>query len=323
MVKSSSAINISLGMFSAEEYKDLVNVWNAAYPMYPAKPEEIKRDDQARAEHIIFKRYMVNLAGETIGFGAFLNSARAFHSQKFLLTPVIVPQHHGKGYGKTLYHFLMQELKVYNPIELIGWSREDFNRPMRFLKDRGFQEAMRSFESRLNVDAFDTQPYDELETELKTQGIKIKTAAELTNDPDFHQKVYELHTTLDLDVPTVGEYTKPSFETFAKNHWLDENYIPEAYLIAIHNAQYIGMNENFRSARVKERLKIGLTGVLRDYRRKGVAFAMKIKAIKIAKELAAKELSTWNASNNKGMLAINEALGFEKQPASIDFVKKI
>jgi mycothiol synthase len=65
----------------------------------------------------------------------------------------------------------------------------------------------------------------------------------------------------------------------------------------------------------------GLTGVLRSHRRRGIALALKLRGIAYAKALGRPTIKTWNESNNRAMLAINEALGFVKQPAWIDFVK--
>jgi hypothetical protein len=65
----------------------------------------------------------------------------------------------------------------------------------------------------------------------------------------------------------------------------------------------------------------GLTGVLRSHRRRGIALVLKLRGIAYAQSLGRPTIKTWNEANNRAMLAINEALGFVKQPAWIDFVK--
>jgi predicted GNAT superfamily acetyltransferase len=66
-----------------------------------------------------------------------------------------------------------------------------------------------------------------------------------------------------------------------------------------------------------------LTAVLRDERGKGIAMALKLRTIEYARTQGLRELRTWNASINRPMLAINEALGFVKQPAWITFGKDL
>ena len=307
--------------FTENDYEAVADIWNATYPDYPVTAAEIRKDDEARPDNIEWRRYVLEHNGP-VGFGMFLNSEDTFDPQEFVVTPVVVPEQQGKGYGKALYEHLLRELGVYRPTLLKSWSREDLTRKTRFLQERGFEEKMRSFESRLDVMAFDPAPYAGLEDALKSEGVELKSYADLAADLERDRKIYDLHTTLDSDVPMLGAYTKPTFERFASHHWGDERFLPEAYILAVAGGEYIGLSELSRS-QVDATLHTGLTGVLREFRRKGVARAMKFKSIKAAKALSAPEISTWNESNNVGILHINERFGFVKQPASIDFVKKL
>jgi hypothetical protein len=51
--------------------------------------------------------------------------------------------------------------------------------------------------------------------------------------------------------------------------------------------------------------------------------ALKVRSLAWAKATGAPEVRTWNESNNQGMLAINIALGFVRQPAWITYLKAI
>ena len=62
-------------------------------------------------------------------------------------------------------------------------------------------------------------------------------------------------------------------------------------------------------------------GVLKDFRRKGIATALKIKAIEKLIEKGVTEIRTDNEENNP-MYKINVSLGFEPVPFSLEYMKK-
>lgn len=61
--------------------------------------------------------------------------------------------------------------------------------------------------------------------------------------------------------------------------------------------------------------------MLRAYRRQGVALALKLRGIAYAKQHAYTTLRTSVDATNTASLALNERLGFVKQPAWIIFTK--
>lgn len=60
-----------------------------------------------------------------------------------------------------------------------------------------------------------------------------------------------------------------------------------------------------------------------DWRRLGLATALKLQNLHWAAENGHRQVRTWNSTENTGMLAINMALGFEKQPAWINLKKDV
>ena len=95
---------------------------------------------------------------------------------------------------------------------------------------------------------------------------------------------------------------------------------PAGYFLALHGGEFVGTSQLFRSPRRGE-LRTGLTAVSRTHRRRGIAFGLKAHALKLAKELGYQRVITDNAAENEGMLAINRALGFVRNPAWVRYVK--
>jgi GNAT superfamily N-acetyltransferase len=181
---------------------------------------------------------------------------------------------------------------------------------------------MRGWESRLEVAAFDPSRFQAQQEQFAEGQIQIRTLAELANDSDRDRKLYELETELDQDVPTTDTLTPRPFEEWQKRSFENPWLLPDAWFIALDGDQYVGYSCLYRS-QSGPRLETGLTGVLRPSRRRGIALALKLRALEYARAVGSPEIRTWNATTNQGMLAINGALGFVRQPAWIDYEKRL
>ncbi len=62
--------------------------------------------------------------------------------------------------------------------------------------------------------------------------------------------------------------------------------------------------------------------MLRPYRRRGIATALKLRTIDYAQQHGARSITTGNEENNP-MYQINLALGFQPKPAWISYRKQI
>ena len=90
----------------------------------------------------------------------------------------------------------------------------------------------------------------------------------------------------------------------------------------MHQGDVIGFNSLWPTQAEPDCMYNGLTAVKREFRRKGIAKTLKLENLKWVRDQGYKVVKTWNNSQNKGMLAINEALGFKRQPAWI-ILKKV
>ena len=103
----------------------------------------------------------------------------------------------------------------------------------------------------------------------------------------------------------------------------DPGLVPEAYAIAKDRSTYIGLSTIRRLDKEPRGLFQALTGVRREYRGKGIAFAMKLKVIEYAQKNGFERIKTENATTNVPMLGINTRLGFKREVGWIAFSRRL
>jgi GNAT superfamily N-acetyltransferase len=308
---------------SDDDYGVMANVRNAIFPDYPYSAAEWRRLDDKQDPKCLFARFVAEADGQALGLGHYGNMSWMYHPRKFDLGVYVHPAHQGRGVGGQIYRYLLDALAPHDPLILRHSFREDYLASAHFAASRGFVEELRAWESRLDVAAFNPAPFAAHAARVAAQGIGIHTAAELeARDADFWRRLYALDIVLGQDVPSPEPNTPPSYEQWRK--WFSDpnSFLPEGFFIATDGEAYVGLSGLWRREGGSY-LDTGLTGVRREYRRRGIALALKLRAIGYAQRVGAPEIRTDNESNNRGMLSINMMLGFVRQPAWISVAKVI
>jgi len=316
-------MNLHIRPFADEDYEAMVEAGNRLFPEYPESVEEVQSRDARRDPNCRFRRFVADRFGQVVGHAEYDQSPSMYHPQKFEIGVYVDPNQQRKGIGTALFDYLMMDLDPFDPMTLWSFAREDYEASVRFLTQRGFAEAMRSWESRLDVPSFDFSPYADLRKKVAGRGITLTTLGQLSPDPDRDRKLYELDMELLEDVPFPDERTPMRFDHFKRRFLQNPALLPDAYCVAAAGDHYIGVSSLWASQASPDELYTGLTGVRRAYRRQGLALALKLKTIQYAAEHNFQTIKTLNASTNRPMLALNERLGYVKQPDWITFAKQL
>jgi len=198
--------------------------------------------------------------------------------------------------------------------------RESIPEGLKFVEKRGYTELIREQSSELMIDDFDSSKFVGLEEKLNSKQIEIKTVNELKKEPQWERQLYNLFMELIRDVPGMEESSEIDFEQWAKTELNNPEAPHDCYFVATHKNRFIGLSYVFIDL-ASDMLLTGLTAVKQEYRKQGIATAMKLKVIEYAKRNQKPIIRTGNEPDNP-MLNINLQLGFKKIPAWIEFIKK-
>ena len=101
------------------------------------------------------------------------------------------------------------------------------------------------------------------------------------------------------------------------------NLARDAWFVALHEGKCVAMTELWLKQADPSPFEIGVTDVLRLHRRRGIAMALKLRGIAFGQKKGIRELRTWNASDNEGILEVNRRLRFVCRSAHIAYVKQV
>ena len=303
-----------------QDYRQAVNIVNTVWPEYPDTVDEWKESDEKRSNLLKRGRFFAEIDGKPVGFANYSQSLWVNHPGKLFVGVEVLPDFRRRGVGSALWEHLCKEVRQFDPLRLLAHTREDYEDGIRFAAKQGFEELMRDWESRLYPESFDLDEWSRYPRQVAEQGIEIKTVAELESDPNRDRKLYELEWLIDRDVPSPEPPSKVPFEEFQKV-WERTNLLPDAWYVAVDNDEYVGMTNLWSSQANAKLLYVGITGVTRSHRKRGIAMALKVRSVEFALQKGFSEIRTWNETNNQAMLGINNRLGFVRQPAHIEFGK--
>jgi GNAT superfamily N-acetyltransferase len=192
---------------------------------------------------------------------------------------------------------------------------------LAFAEKHGFRIQHHSFESVLDVAAFDIARYADSVRAAEAAGIRFSSLVVEGNTDANLEKLFVLNTRVADDEPTSDGTAKHTFESWkARIAGSDWFYAP-GQLLAIDGDQYIGLGAvGFEP---DGQAFNAFTGVLPGYRGRKIAQALKLKGVEFTRACGAKTIRTSNDSQNAPMLAINTKFGYQREPGMYRLIKDV
>jgi GNAT superfamily N-acetyltransferase len=286
----------------------------------PVTDAALHESERARPEGEIRQRLVaVDPAGAIVGFG---EAGRVpWHKPGLFWTFVVVaPEVRTRGIGSSLFASMLEFSRGQGSLTMRACVRENCAEGLRFAEKRGFRIDRHAFESVLEIATFDEHRFAGTIEALEASGLRFFTFADLEGTPEQQRKLYDLNIITGLDVPGYDDEGVRPFEQFRKDVLEAYWFRPEGQIIAADGERWVGLAA---LGEVTPGMMYNMmTGVLREYRGRKIALALKLRAVEVCRQRGARYMRTDNDSQNQPMLAVNRKLGYQPEPGFYVLLKE-
>jgi GNAT superfamily N-acetyltransferase len=290
---------VELRVASDDELDAWVAVWNETMPSM-ATTAELQRQRRERDQR---RLNLLALEGDApVGCGwAGPSDAPSSGS----VSPRVLPHARRRGIGTALLRRLCAHVGE------LGFARTGSRvmggdaGSLEFGRRFGFEEVNRQLEQIRELGGDEAEP-------VPPPGVTFVSVEER---PELLPKAYE------LGAAGWGDMVTPVPVTISLDDWLrDEATYPGGSFVALAGGEIVGYSGLCRTGEdgVAED---GLTVVRRDWRRRGLATALKRAELAWAAQNGIRRVETWTQTGNEGMRAVNERLGFRYGIVEIDLAR--
>jgi RNA polymerase sigma factor (sigma-70 family) len=248
--------------------------------------------------------------GQILGYGSI---EQTIFLPKYRLFLMAEPHWLKAGVGDLLLDQLMKDLNEAGAIKVWHRTYSNLTEVLDLLIQRGFVETRRVWDLRLDLSDTDLSTFAATAEELSARGITITTFAE-ERQQNADAALHNLHEFLNLvkqDDPERQPFMPVPFESVVQ--WFTRKYVlADACFIAKHGDDYIGFTDLNHIEPIPQGIMHGFTGVAREWRRQGVATALKLQAIEYARDCGYQTIRAFSLPSQREMMALNEKLGFRR-----------
>jgi len=191
-----------------------------------------------------------------------------------------------------------------------------------FVEQRGYIELERYRTSIQIPSTVDLRGLDALRSRLNAEGIEL-VAFPAIDSPSARAELYRAMMPIWRDMPHEPhvDWEDPTPEIFARGIFERPSVLLDGFFVARDGERIVGLS--YLARRPDGDAEVGDTGVLRDYRRRGIARALKLMVTHFAAQHGIARVHTDNRADNAGMLAINRELGFVPGEQIVIFEKTL
>ncbi|GGJ84130.1 GNAT family N-acetyltransferase [Deinococcus aquiradiocola] len=296
-----------------DDYAAAAAVLSASNPEWPVTAELLRHEHEHRDPALYFTSLVAERGGHLLAVMGVGHDDFAFEPWRYWANLQVHPDARRQGVGAALYRDFLQIVQERGAREVRTMLSETDAPGLGFLQARGWQETWRRHEFRLHTAHADLTAMPDL------GHLRLETLDALTRDPQRDARLHELDWLLFQDVPMGQTLTRRPLEAWVQQELQDPAVRPHLSFVLLDDRRddpltgpYVGyttLGENPGGFHY-----IGMTGVLREYRGRGLARALKLASMRALQAAGGGEIRTFNDPPNTAMIRMNRALGFQPQP---------
>jgi len=238
------------------------------------------------------------------------------------------PEWRRRGVARALLEELAEHARANNAKRLIAAVRGDEPEGARFAEALGYRAFHERIDSYIDVPSFDASGFDDPDATAARAGVRLATYAELLREHAADVEVFQRELlpviwamARDVPSPTPMPEQPPPFEQAKRMFFEGPGIDPPSTIIALRDGRTVGMTVTM----VKENgtAYTNFTGVSRAERGKGIALAMKLRALRDLMTRGVKLFGTTNDEQNAAMRGINRRLGYVPDPPTTMYEKRL
>ncbi|MEP6693026.1 MAG: GNAT family N-acetyltransferase [Chloroflexota bacterium] len=240
----------------------------------------------------------------------------------------VAPDWRRRGIARSLLGQLEEHARANKASRLVSAVRGDELDGAKFAEAMGFRAFHERIDAYIDVPSFDAAKFEDPDEVAKGAGIRLASYAELKSErgADFESFQRELLPVIwamarDVPSPTPMPENPPPFEQAKRMFFDGPGTDGRSTIIALRDGHPVAMTATM----VKENgtAYTNFTGVSRAERGKGIALAMKLRALRELRGRDVKLFGTTNDESNAAMRGINRRLGYVPDPPTTMYAKPL
>jgi mycothiol synthase len=282
-----------------DDYESWLSVRRAVLPgERTASLEDLKKVIKPGDLHLL-----AEFDGELAGSGL-MNRSDTGNAH---VAPRVLPDKRGHGVGSALLKRLAEHAVGRGFTRAGSHVAGADERSIAFARRFGFEEARRDVKQVLELNDASPAP-------RRVEGVEFVS---IESRPELLREAYALALQGYEDMPITGI-------DIPLDSWLaEEATLPGGSFVALAGGELVGYAGLMHWPDDPSKAEHGLTVVRRDWRRRGVAAALKQHEIAWAAANGIRELITWTQTGNENMQAVNTRLGYVTSEIDIAFTRSL
>lgn len=303
-----------------EEYPAIATLLSAA-SYAPVTAAQVAEEDGYLPENgIRFRTMAVEESGGVVAFGEGFRYPTTLPG-KFYITVVTAPAERGRGIGSALMEAILGQVRRHGATLLSCQVQESDQRSLAYLNRRGWEVRRHGYDSVLDLSRFDANRFVPEVAVARTAGIRFASLAEAPGE-HTERSLYQMLSEAMPDIPGNDGQGFMAYETFRRWALGGEGFRPDLNILAADGDRVVGATLQSLRPGETEVYTVN-TSVLRGYRGRKIALALKVLGLTAAKGLGATRARTGNDSLNGPMLAVNRKLGYQPVAGSYELVRRL